>query len=768
MAYGIALAAAGLWLVWLGALLIQTGGTAYYLGLGVLLIAVAGLVAKGDARAVAVFSLILGATLLWSLGEVGFDPLPLAPRVGLLTALGLPLFAVPKHRFWLATTTGAILVSMLVAILIPHSGEPLSPTETVGSANPIRVGAGDDWPNYGGDAGGSRFSTLQQIAPDNVARLVPTWTYRTGANGGALPLTFEATPLAVAGRLFFCTGQNDVIALDGDSGRQLWRYDAHLDHSGVLIGTCRGVAHAHVAGGKGVCADRIYVGTMDARLIALDADDGRPCAGFGTGGSVDLRAGMGGIEPGYYGVTSPPQVIRGRVVVGGWVTDGQHTGEPPGVVRAFDAVSGHLAWAFDAGAPDRHGAPSANGHYVRGTPNSWAPMSADEQLGLVYIPTGNATPDYFGGERTGNDDRFSSAVVALDANTGTVRWAFQTTHHDLWDYDVTAQPTLLDWPARGGTIPALVQATKRGQLFVLDRRTGRPLTTVEERNVPSSTIPGERAAPTQPFSVGMPSLAGPALREADMWGLTPIDQAWCRLAFRRARYDGPLTPPGLDRPSFIYPGYGGGVEWGGVTIDPVRQILVVNSNRVADTVKLLTRADARRRGITPLTVHSHEGAAGAVAQQGVPYAADLRPFLSPLGVPCQRPPWGMITGIDLRTRRLLWDRPFGTGRDSGPLGISSGLPMTIGVPNTGGSIATASGLTFIGASYDRYLRAFATASGKELARFRLPAGGQATPMTFWAPRTRRQIVVIAAGGSPGLGTKLGDYVIAYALPAERR
>lgn len=253
-----------------------------------------------------------------------------------------------------------------------------------------------------------------------------------------------------------------------------------------------------------------------------------------------------------------------------------------------------------------------------------------------------------------------------------------------------------------------------------------------------------------------------------MWGLTPIDQAWCRLAFRRARYDGPLTPPGLDRPSFIYPGYGGGVEWGGVTIDPVRQILVVNSNRVADTVKLLTRADARRRGITPLTVHSHEGAAGAVAQQGVPYAADLRPFLSPLGVPCQRPPWGMITGIDLRTRRLLWDRPFGTGRDSGPLGISSGLPMTIGVPNTGGSIATASGLTFIGASYDRYLRAFATASGKELARFRLPAGGQATPMTFWAPRTRRQIVVIAAGGSPGLGTKLGDYVIAYALPAERR
>jgi quinoprotein glucose dehydrogenase len=502
---------------------------------------------------------------------------------------------------------------------------------------------------------------------------------------------------------------------------------------------------------------------MDARLVAVDAQNGRPCADFGNRGSVDLRAGMGGIEPGYYGVTSAPQIVHGHVVVGGWVTDGQHTGEPPGVVRAYDAVSGRLAWAFDPGAPDRHDAPASGAHYVQGTPNSWAPMSADERLGLIYIPTGNATPDYFGGERTVNDDRFSSAVVALDADTGAVRWTFQTTHHDLWDYDVTAQPTLLDWPVRGGTVPALVQATKRGQLFVLDRRTGQPLTAVSEQPAPASRIAREHAAPTQPFSTGMPSLAGPALREADMWGLTPIDQAWCRLTFRRTRYDGPLTPPGLDRPSFVYPGYGGGVEWGGVSIDPMRQILIVNTNRVADTVQLLSRAEARRRGITPLTAHSHEGAAGAVAQQGVPYAAELRPFLSPLGVPCQRPPWGMITAIDLQSRRLLWNHPFGTGRDSGPLGMASGIPLTIGVPNTGGSVVTATGLTFIGASHDRYLRAFETSTGQELARFRLPAGGQATPMTYLAPRSGRQFVVIAAGGSPGLGTKTGDYVVAYAL-----
>jgi quinoprotein glucose dehydrogenase len=762
LTYAIFLAAIGLWLASLGLLLIRAGGTPYYLALGAALCVVALWILRQDRRSAAGFALILGATLIWSLAEVGLDPLALAPRLGLLTALALPLVAVGAYGRWVVATLGAILATMLVAALVPRSTIPSSGA-AITAAVPGDRFAGADWASYGGDAGGSRFSTLRQIDPRNVSGLAPAWIYRTGAASGALPLTFEATPLAIAGRLYFCTGRGEAIALDGETGRQLWRYDSHLNRTGVLIGTCRGVVYARTAADPGTCHERIIFGTMDARLIALDANDGRPCADFGNRGSVDLSAGMGGIEAGYYGVTSAPQLVRGRIVVGGWITDGQHIGEPPGVVRAFDAVSGRLAWAFDAGSPDRHGA-QPEGRYTRGTPNSWAPMSADARLGLVYIPTGNATPDYYGGERTANDDRFSSAVVALDAGTGAVRWIFQTTHHDLWDYDVTAQPTLLEWRVRGGTIPALVQATKRGELFIVDRRTGRPLTSTREVRAPPSAVLGERAAPTQPYSTGIPSLAGPPLHEADMWGITPIDQAWCRIAFRHARYDGPFTPPGLDKPSLIYPGYGGGVEWGGVSIDPLRQILVANSNRVADTVQLLTRAEARRRGITPLTVHSREGAAGAVAQQGVPYAADLKPFLSPLRIPCQRPPWGMVTAIDLRTRQLLWDRPFGTGRDSGPLGIPSGLPFTIGVPNTGGSIETASGLTFIGASYDRYLRAFDTQSGRELARFRLPAGGQATPMTYLAGHDQRQFVVIAAGGSPGLGTKLGDYVVAYALP----
>ena len=453
--------------------------------------------------------------------------------------------------------------------------------------------------------------------------------------------------------------------------------------------------------------------------------------------------------------------MRGRVVLGGWVTDGQYVGEPSGVIRAFDATTGAFAWAWDMGRPDDHGLPLPDKGFTRGTPNSWAPISADEDLGLVYLPMGNATPDYYGGYRNAVDDKYSSSVVALDAETGALHWSFQTAHHDLWDYDVASQPTLVDLP---GGVKALLQATKRGEIFMLDRRTGTPLAGVEERAVPQGGVQGEKLAPTQPFSIGLPSFAGPMPTEARMWGLTPFDQLWCRIKFREARFEGTMTPLGTDRPTLTYPGFLGGMDWGGVSVDLSRNLMIVNSNRVGNYNRLIPRAEADRLGIKPFSARGHDYAGGPVAQAGTPYAVSVAPFLSPLLVPCTQPPYGMISAVDLTTKQLVWSKPFGTGQDSGPLTIPSHLPFTMGVPNIGGSVATKGGLFFIGSSQDKYLRAFETASGREVWRARLPAGGQATPMTYWSAASGRQFVLIAAGGHGGLLTTPGDSVIAYALP----
>lgn len=436
------------------------------------------------------------------------------------------------------------------------------------------------------------------------------------------------------------------------------------------------------------------------------------------------------------------------------------------MIRAYDAVTGAFSWAFDVGRPDRHGRPEPGTAYTAGTPNSWAPISADEGLGLVYLPTGNAVPDWYGGKRRPFDDEYSSSVVALDAETGAVRWSFQTTHHDLWDYDVASQPTLDDLPLGNGRVPALIQPTKRGEIFVLDRRTGKPLMPVEERRVPRSDVPGERAAPTQPFSVGIPSFGGPTLTEAMMWGLTPIDQAWCRPAFRTSNYEGAMTPATVGRPTIIFPGYVGGSDWGGISIDKDRDILIGNSNRVAMRATLVPRAEADALGIRPIAANAHGNVGGTSAQVGTPFAVRIAAFMSPLAVPCTQPPYGMISGIDMKTRKLLWSHPFGSAHDSGPLGLESHLPFTMGVPNTAGSLITRGGLTMIGATQDRYLRALETRTGHLLWQGRLPAGGQATPMTYLSG-SGRQFVVIAAGGNYTLRSKTGDYVVAYALPTRR-
>ena len=774
--YAALLLVIGAILVWLGGQLVLVDGSPYYLVAGGLVLASGAFLWRGDRRGAILYGVMLAGTYLWAFWEAGLDGWALAPRLigpSILALWLLTPWAYARPRDDRRRVAGQAAVVAAVAVMIAAAGwsmlahDPLSASSSAPSANPRMAGDGE-WPVWGRDSAGTRFSPLAQIAPENVDRLEVAWTFRTGFEQKGLPAPFEATPLKIRDTLYLCTPANDVIALDASTGTVRWRFHARSDEARVGFAVCRGVAYSKVSDAAGApCAERIYTTTIDARLIAIDALTGRLCATFGKRGIVDLRTGMGAVDKGYYYVTSAPQIIRGKIVFGGWVSDNQHVDEPAGVIRAYDATTGRFAWAFDAGRPDRHDEPAPSESYTRGTPNSWAPISADETLGLVYLPTGNAVPDWYGGKRRPFDDRFSSSVVALDAESGAVRWSFQTTHHDLWDYDVASQPTLYDLPVGGRRIPALIQPTKRGEIFVLDRRTGKPLSPVEERRVPPSDVPGERASPTQPFSVGMPSFGGPTLTEKLMWGLTPIDQVWCRLAFRTSNYQGTLTPVAVGKSTIIFPGYVGGSDWGGVSIDTDRDILMGNSNRVANRTRLIPRAEADALGIRPISTASHGNVGGTSAQAGTPYAVEIKPFLSPLGVPCQQPPYGMLSAIDLKTRKLLWSRPLGTARDSGPLGMPSGLPFTMGVPNTGGSLVTRSGLTLIAATQDRYLRAFRTRTGELLWQARLPAGGQATPMTY-TTADGRQFVVLSAGGNFTLRSKTGDYVIAYAVPRTKR
>jgi quinoprotein glucose dehydrogenase len=781
----------GLALLWGGVQLLLVGGSLYYVLAGGMTVACGMLLWRGRIEGAWLYGVVVLLTLIWALWEVGFDFWGLLPRLGLLVVFGLWLFApwtrrglagprreAPAGRVILggSAVAGALILGALLHGLVGRA--PDDPIYQAGLAvaqpavaRPVSPAAArGDWLHYGADPGGTRFSPLDQINPDNVGKLKQAWVFETGY--AALP-NLEVTPLKIGRTLYLCDSMNDVIALDAETGRQAWRFESHVVASNSPQGKCRGLGYyKNVAAAPpakpGDCTERIITATVDARLIALDAATGAACPGFGDKGQVSLLTGMSEAPAGYYYVSSAPTLVRGKIVVGGWVSDGQYWGEPSGVIRAYDAVTGKFAWAYDVGQPDRHAEPPPGETYTKATPNSWAPMSADEELGLVYVPTGNATPDYYAAQRRPIDDAISSSTLAIDAETGALRWSFQTTHHDIWDYDVASQPTLVDIAQPGGGVQkALVQPTKRGELFLLDRVTGKPLAEVTEHPAPQKgAAPGERLAPTQPFSDGMPSTRGPNLREADMWGVTPFDQIWCRIKFRQARYEGPMTPTGLT-PNIEYPGFLGGEDWGGVSANIDRGLLLVNSNRVANYNILLTRAEADRRGIKVAKHGMGENPTGG-AQAGTPYAVSAWAFMSPLYAPCQAPPYGMLSAIDLTTHKLVWTRRFGTARNSGPLRIPSHLPIPLGTPNMGGSATTRSGLMFVAAAQDLYLRAIDVNSGKELWKGALPAGGHATPAIYLSPDSGREFVVIAAGGSGAMGTKTGDYVIAFALPLKMR
>jgi quinoprotein glucose dehydrogenase len=613
------------------------------------------------------------------------------------------------------------------------------------------------WSEVAGDKAGQRYSPLDQLTPENVGSLEIAWSYDSGDFSKTTSL--QVTPVLFEDSLVFCTPLNRVVALDAESGEERWQYDPKVDTTGIYNPICRGVslARASETSGKdgGVCRDRVVFGTIDARLIALDVRTGRLCESFGQGGTVNLLDGIGETRTAEYYMTSPPLVVGDRVVTGAWVTDGQRVDSPGGVIRAFDVGTGELIWAWDPVPPDWDPVTAEEARqgeiYTRGTPNTWGLLSADEERGLLFAPMGNASPDHYGGERNGLD-YYSTAVVALDVETGELKWSFRTVNHDVWDYDVASQPVLYTHPGQTPR-PALAQATKMGHIFLLDRETGEPIFPVEERPVPQEGgMPGEMLAATQPFPTRPAPLHPHTLAPEDVWGLTPIDRADCRKRVAALRNDGIFTPPSYEG-SLVFPGLGGGVNWGSVSIDPERSHLVVNSMRNPFIVQLVPRDEATSLDGTDLV--------GAQPQEGTPYVTIRAPLLSSWGMPCTPPPWGLLTSIDLETGEKRWEVPLGTLEELAP---AFGSFFNWGTPNTGGPIQTAGGLIFIGATMDNAIRAFDADSGEELWKARLPFSAHATPMTYRLGPDRRQFVVIAAGGHAGLGSPSGDALVAFALP----
>jgi quinoprotein glucose dehydrogenase len=636
-----------------------------------------------------------------------------------------------------------VLIVALSSLAAWQHQAPLPPVAPMLGASP--------WDSYGGDAGGQRYAPADQITPANIDRLEQAWVFHTGdeARGPAFRDTaLEVTPILVEDSLVLCTAFDEVVALDPGTGEPRWRFDPKVSTE-LKPGNhyvCRGVAYWRdkAAAPGQACAARIFIGTVDSRLIALDARNGRLCGDFGEGGQISIDHGPL-TWPGEFQITSPPAVTEDRVIIGSSISDAWRVEEPNGAVRAFDPRTGRPIWAFDPLRPDPAAAPVKGG-----AANVWAPISVDARRGLVFLPTTSPSPDFYGGQRPGSNGDADS-VVALSAATGAVVWRFQTIHHDVWDYDLPAQPSLVTLRRGERSVDAVVQVTKTGFIFVLDRDTGQPLFPVIEQPVPQDPVAGEILSPTQPMPTKPAPLVPQTLTPDMAWGLTPWDRAACRRKIAGARSDGLFTPPSLQG-SIAYPFEGGGANWGGAAFDPASQLLYINTSSMAHLITLFPIAD----------LPAEEQAAGPKRevrpQQGAPFGVRRELLVSPLGLPCNPPPWGTLTAVDLTSGDFRWQVPLGTVRDLAPVP----LPLAYGVPNLGGPVVTAGGVVFIGAAMDDYLRAFDARQGSELWRARLPAGGQATPMVYgWKGR---EYVVIAAGGSARLGTRLGDSIMAFALP----
>jgi quinate dehydrogenase (quinone) len=789
---GAVLALAGLFFAVAGGKLVMLGGSWYFLLAGIAIVIAGALVILRKPAGALLFGLVNIATVVWAIWDAGLDFWPLISRLlafgvgATVIALSFPLLRKAAGRtpaylpsFLVAAILAVASVAGFAGMMVPHptvafSGTP-APLTPVDPAKEQK-----NWEAYGNSAGGSRFAALDQITRDNVKDLTVAWTYHTGdtpispGGGGAED---QQTPLQVGDRVFLCTPHNNVIAVDADTGKEIWKNEINSKSSVWM--RCRGLAYfdaarplaqptvdgstpvAPVTVAEGaLCQRRLLMNTINAELIALDADTGAFCPDFGTNGRVDLKVGMGNAPDPQYVLTSAPTLAGTTVVVGGRIADNVQVDMPGGVMRGFDVITGELRWAFDPGNPEITKLPPEGQTYTRSTPNVWAAMSYDEASNTVFLPVGSPSVDLYGATRTDLDHKYGASMLALDATTGREKWVYQTVHNDLWDFDVPMQPSFFDFKKKdGSTVPALTFGTKAGQIWVLDRATGQPLTEVADVPVKPGKIPNEPYAPTQKLSVGMPQIGAQTLTESDMWGATPFDQLLCRIAFKGMRYDGVYTVPGTDL-ALNFPGSLGGMNWGGFSTDPVTNTIFVNDMRLGLWIQMKEAA--------PTTAVSSGSEAtntvmGVVPMKGTPYAVDKNRFLSALGIPCQEPPFGTLTAIDMDSQKIKWQVPLGTVEDTGPFGIKMGVPIPIGMPTIGGSLATQGGLVFFAATQDYYLRAFDSATGKEIWKARMPVGSQGTPMTYKSPKTGKQYIVISAGGARQSPDR-GDYVIAYALP----
>jgi len=749
-----------------GGWLLSLGGSPYYLITGLAFLVTAYLLLRRSSAALWLYAVIVLGSLGWAIWEVGFDWWQLGPRGGIIVLLGLWLMLPAIRRpLGIASPTGIrypasalpLAVASIVAIAVagysmtqdPHDLAGELPTNVVNATPALggNVPAGE-WHQYGRTPFGQRYSPLDQINTDNVNTLKVAWQYQTG--DVKLPddvgeTTYQVTPLKIGDTLYMCTPHNWAIAIDAATGKEKWKYDSN---SGMNPDrqhqTCRGVTYYAdpVATAGTTCATRVYLPTSDARLIALDAETGDVCTSFAENGVLRLEQGMPYNPAGYYYSTSPPVITDEKIIIGGAVNDNYSIHSQSGVIRAFDVKTGALIWNWDSGNPDVT-TPLPEGQvYTVNSPNSWSVFSYDDALGLVYIPLGNRVPDQLGMGRSEHVEKYSSSIVALDIKTGAVRWVRQTVHHDLWDMDVPAQPALIDITKDGATIPALVGPTKQGDIYVLDRRNGDPLIGIKEIPAPTGAIPEDFTAPTQPISDL--TFSPPPLTEKNMWGISMFDQLKCRIDFLSLKYEGRYTPPSLQG-TLVYPGNFGTFNWGSVAVDPERQVMFGMPTYLAFTSRLVPRDQ-----IPPKGEDEKASEQGLNRNEGAPYGVFMGPFLGPLGIPCQAPPWGYVAGADLASGKIAYKHKNGTVMDMTPLP----LPFKVGVPGIGGPIITKGGVAFLGAAVDNYIRAYDVTTGRQLWEGRLPAGGQATPMTYTVGE--KQYVLIVAGGhgsvAPSLAT----------------